>query len=73
MQENLSSQFEDVRQIAKLYENMDAEQAALILTEIEDNSRIILILKNMSRQKSAEIMGLMEPKKAAELTKAMLQ
>ena len=63
LQKELSSQMEDIKQVAKLYENMYAEQAASILSEIEDNSRVIQILKNMSKQKSAEILGLMEPKK----------
>ena len=69
----LSTRIDDIKQIAKMYENMDSEQAALVLSEIEDNTQVIQILKNMSRQKSAEILGLMEPKRAADITNVMLQ
>lgn len=71
LQQKLSAQFENIKDIAKLYENMEGEQAASILSEMSDNQLVIQILKNMSEEKSAEILGLMDAKKAADLTRQM--
>lgn len=71
LQQKLSAQFEDVKDIAKVYENMEAEQAASILSEMKDSSLVIRILKNMPAEKSAEILGAMDSKKAADLTGQM--
>jgi len=71
LQQKLSAQFETIKDIAKVYENMDAEQAASILSEMEDTALVIQILKNMPVERSAEVLGEMDPKKAAELTRQM--
>ncbi|HZJ82629.1 MAG TPA: hypothetical protein VFD57_02355 [Clostridia bacterium] len=69
--EDLSGQFQDVRELTKIYESMDGEDAAAILSEIEDNEQVLIILKNIKRDKSAEILGLMERKKAADILSNM--
>ncbi|MBM7581381.1 flagellar motility protein MotE (MotC chaperone) [Caldicoprobacter guelmensis] len=71
LQQRLSSQFENIRDIAKVYENMEPEQAASILSQMEDSSLVIQILRNLSKEKSGEILGAMDSKKAAELTRQM--
>ncbi len=71
LQQKLSALFEGIKDIAKVYENMEAEQAASILSEMEDRSLVIQILKHMPAERSAEILGAMESKKAAELTRQM--
>lgn len=71
LQQKLSAQLDNIRDIAKLYENMEAEQAASILSEMEDRSLIIQILKHMPAERSAEILGEMDSQKAAELTRQM--
>jgi len=72
VQEQLSPQFKNLMSITEFYNNMESEQAALILSEMESDEQIILIIKNLDKEKSGEILGLMEPERAAELTERMM-
>lgn len=71
LQQELTGQLKTLKDIAKVYENMETEQAASILSEMEDTVLVIRILKNLPSERSAEILGAMDPKKAAELTRQM--
>ncbi|HZJ58030.1 MAG TPA: hypothetical protein VFD89_07320 [Clostridia bacterium] len=73
LDEKLSSRFDDLIELTKIYERMDGEEAAAILSQIEDTHQVILIIKNLKKEKSAEILGLMEPKKAADILGAMYE
>lgn len=63
---------EKLQNIAKIYESMSAEDAASKLTELDDDIAI-LILSSLNPRKAGRIMGLMETKKAASLSKKMVQ
>jgi flagellar motility protein MotE (MotC chaperone) len=78
MQENadinsrLTLQLESLTRITEMYGSMESEQAAQILSEMESIDQIVLILKNLNNKKSGEILGLMEPQKAAGLIERMM-
>ena len=42
-----------------------------ILSQIEDTHQVILIIKNLRKEKSAEILGLMDAKIAADILSEM--
>lgn len=67
----LTTEFEDLNDLIKIYEKMDGEEAAAILSQIENTDQVILIIKNLKKEKSAEILGLMDSKKAAGLLSRM--
>ncbi len=67
LMDKLSQQFHDLTEVVKIYEKMDGEEAAAILSEIEDTDQLLLIIKNLNKEKSAEILGLMDAKKAADI------
>ena len=50
---------------------MDGEEAAAISIQIEDTHQVILIIKNLRKEKSAEILGLMDAKIAADILSEM--
>lgn len=78
MQENadinsrLSLQLESITRITEMYGSMESEQAAQILSEMENTDQIVLILKNLDNEKSGEILGLMDPQIAAGLIERMM-
>jgi flagellar motility protein MotE (MotC chaperone) len=72
LKDTLSQQYSDIENIAKIYEKMDSEQAAGILSEMSDTDLLIQILKNVSKEKGAEILSLMDAKKAADITNKMV-
>lgn len=72
LEEQLSRKVEDIKNVSKLYEQMDAERAAEILMEIENMDTIIAILKNIKKENTAEILENMDPKTAANITNMML-
>ncbi|AEE96055.1 MotE family protein [Mahella australiensis] len=67
----LNSKQMAIADMAKMYESMDAKQAAAILSEVDNDGLVIDILKRMKEDKAAAILEQMESKKAAELTKIM--
>lgn len=71
LSERLSVQYEDLTELTKIYEKMDGEEAAAILSQIEDTHQVILIIKNLRKEKSAEILGLMDAKIAADILSEM--
>lgn len=72
LEEQLSQKVEDIKIVSKLYEQMDAQRAAEILTELENMDTIIAILKNVKKENTAEILENMDPKTAANITNMML-
>lgn len=67
----LSGDFEDLKDLIGIYEEMDGEEAAAILSQIEDGDLVLLVFKNLKKEKSAEVLGLMDPKKAADILSRM--
>ncbi|MBZ4666238.1 hypothetical protein [Mahella sp.] len=67
----LNSRQMAIADMAKMYESMDAKQAAAILSAVDNDGLIIDILKGMKEDKAAAILAQMESKRAAELTKIM--
>jgi flagellar motility protein MotE (MotC chaperone) len=61
---------EKMDSVVKAYEVMSPEDAAVRLSSLDDNT-ILQIMTRMKSKKAGAIMGLMEPKKAAALTKNM--
>jgi flagellar motility protein MotE (MotC chaperone) len=61
---------EKIDSVVKAYEVMSPEDAAVRLSSLDDNT-ILQIMTRMKSKKAGAIMGLMEPKKAAALTKNM--
>ena len=60
---------EEVQDYVKTYSNMDAKNAAAIFDTMTDDFELVArILKNMSTQSRADILGNMEPENAAKLT-----
>jgi len=72
LKELLSPQVEDILKIAGMYKNMESEQAAMILSRMDNLEKVILILRNIGDEKSGEILGLIEPERAAALTVRMM-
>jgi flagellar motility protein MotE (MotC chaperone) len=67
----LNSKQMAIADMAKMYESMNAKQAANILSELDNDGLIVDILKGMKDDKAAAILEQMEPARAAELTKIM--
>lgn len=72
LNETLSGQIQDLMEIVKIYENMDGDAAAAILSQMEDTEKVISIFKNLKKDKSAEILGLMNPEDAARIIDQLL-
>lgn len=62
-----------VKTVAKSYEKMAPEKAAQILENMSDRSSVVLILNAMSNDSRGEILQEMDPKKAAEVTKNLME
>ncbi|WP_068672392.1 MotE family protein [Oceanobacillus sp. Castelsardo] len=77
LQETMESEEEDsnkkVKTVAKSYEEMAPEKAAEILTNMADQSSLVLILKEISNDSRGKILQEMDPKKAAEVTKNLME
>ena len=67
LNEKLSGQYEDLRELIKIYEYMNGEEAADILSQMEDVDKVVLVIKNLKKETSAEILGLMDAEKAADI------
>jgi flagellar motility protein MotE (MotC chaperone) len=72
LNETLSVQTSQLKQLAGYYSNMKVKKAAAIMAELDDET-IIGILANMGAETAAGIIGELDPVKAAVLTKKMLQ
>jgi flagellar motility protein MotE (MotC chaperone) len=71
LSEKLSVQYDDLIELTKIYEQMDGEEAAAILSQIDDTQQVILIIRSLKKEKSAEILGLMDAKLAADILSKM--
>ena len=72
IQDTLSPQHESISSISEMFGNMESEQAAFILSAMESDEQIILIIKNLDKEKSAEILGLMQPERSSGLFERMI-
>lgn len=63
---------ERMQSVVKLYEAMPPEEAAARISELDEETALVII-KGMKSRKAGVVMSFMEPKKAAELTQAMAQ
>ncbi len=73
VREQLSPRLENILSIAKMYGDMESEQASLILSKMANPEQVILILKHLDKTKSGEILGLMVPETAAGLIERMME
>ena len=62
---------ERILSLAKLYEGMKADKAALFLDKL-DESTTVAILNKMKKQNASKVMGYFAPDKAAKISKEML-
>lgn len=62
----------NVKQMAKIYENMDPQNAATILTSIS-SEMAVSIINSMKGRQAARVLSAMDPNKAAELSKKLLE
>lgn len=67
-QDNTSRQ---IGWVAKVYENMEPEQAVQILNKMNDRE-VIALLRRMKQRQVAEILALMPPDRAARLSRALM-
>jgi len=72
LRQQLLPQVESINIISDMYKNMESEQAALILSRMENTEQVLLIIKSLDKEKSGEILGLMEPDLAAALIERMM-
>lgn len=61
---------ERMQAVVKVYESMPAEEAAARLSALDEETALVII-KGMKSKKAGAVMSFMEPRKAAELTRAM--
>ncbi|RKQ37486.1 MotE family protein [Oceanobacillus halophilus] len=71
-EEESTEQHDLAKTIAKTYEEMDSEQAALILESMEDRTSVVSILNKLSNEVRGEILQEMNPETAADLTLRLL-
>ena len=67
LENNLSAKLNELTDLIGIYDKIEAEEAAAILSELEDKDQMVLIIKNLKKEKSAEILGIMDPKLAADI------
>jgi len=72
LESKLSGQVSDLKEIVKIYENMQPEKAAAILSEM-DPTLVAQIIRNMKKEKSAEILAAMDTKTAVEITNKIIK
>jgi flagellar motility protein MotE (MotC chaperone) len=73
MKDRLSLQVNEIREIVQIYEKMDGENAAKVLTELvdEDEELAVRIFKNLKKDKAGEILAYLDPKKGAGIIKRL--
>lgn len=77
--EQIKKYFEDKKEeyakydasLAKIYENMEPEQAAEIISRIENKEFVVKILVNMAKENAANVLANMNPDTASELSSLM--
>lgn len=67
LDKKLSQEFQELTELLGIYVKMNSEDAAAILSETEDLRHVILVIKNLKKDKAAEILGLMDRKKASHI------
>lgn len=68
----LSGKEADLAEIIELYEKMDTTAAAGIISNFSNQEDVIKILRNLSQSKAGQIMALLDPEIASEITSEML-
>lgn len=68
---NQDSASRQVGWVAKVYENMEPEQAVRILERMNDRE-VIALLRRMKQRQVAQILALMPPDRAARLSKTLM-
>jgi len=61
---------EKILNVVKAYESMPAEDAAARISALDDDTALLILLK-MKAKKAGAVMALIEPRKAAYLTRSM--
>ncbi len=61
----------DVKDVAKIYEQMDSSTAAEILTKYADMNEVARIVSNLTDSKAAEVLSEMDPKYASDLLRVI--
>ena len=67
----IEKQKNDIQTVVKTYENMESEDAARILMQYQDKTKVVQIISMLNHTKSAEILSSMTPSFAAELLQLM--
>jgi len=62
---------QDVKDVAKIYEQMDASVAAEILIKYSDKNEVAKIISNLTDSKAAEILAEMDAKYASDLLRVI--
>lgn len=70
--EQLSAKFEDIQNMTRLYEKMDAQKASSIMLKAQEKEINASILKHMNKTKAAEILSAMDDSSAAEILYMLL-
>ncbi|MEA4889082.1 MAG: hypothetical protein VB070_06435 [Clostridiaceae bacterium] len=73
LQASLTAQAADLKSIAAWYESMEPAAAADIFTAFTDQSKLILIIKNMNQTRIALILAEMDPAQVSQLMTAMME
>ncbi len=66
----LETSLKDIKDVAQYYELMEPNNAAKILNDLEDEF-IVHLFKNMKKESVSRILAILDPKKAASVTKKM--
>jgi len=72
IQSQLSRRVDSLSMVTTIYEEMEPEQAALILSNMTDSELALLILKELDQAIAAEILGMMDASLAAQFLERML-
>lgn len=68
----LSGKQTDLAEIIELYETMDTTAAAGIIGKFANQDDVIKLLRNLSQSKAGQILALLDPETASEITSEML-
>jgi flagellar motility protein MotE (MotC chaperone) len=68
MDKEIRGAYEDIQEVCKVVEKMDAKNAALMLSNIEDLDLVKNIIFQVSEEQAAEILENLNPEVAAKIT-----
>jgi flagellar motility protein MotE (MotC chaperone) len=68
----LSGKESDLTEIIEMYESMEVESAAEIVSNFSNQDDVIRILRNLSKSKASQILAQLDPEEASEITARML-